>query len=182
VASDGSRGPDISRQGVQRDLLPIVEGTTVQTKYGYVKTDHILFIAAGAFHRTRPNDLMPELQGRFPLRVELQDLTKDDFVRILTEPNSALTRQYTALLGTEGIDLQFQSDAIDALAQFAFQVNQTNQNIGARRLYTIMERLVEQLSFEAPDMKGSRVVVDAAYVATRLEELTKDEDLSKFIL
>jgi ATP-dependent HslUV protease ATP-binding subunit HslU len=182
VASEGVRGPDVSRQGVQRDLLPIVEGTTVQTKYGYVKTDHILFIAAGAFHRVKPNDLMPELQGRFPLRVELQDLTKDDFVRILTEPNSALTRQYTALLDTEGIQLKFQADAIDALARYAFEVNQTNQNIGARRLYTIMERLLEDLSFEAPDMPGGKVTIDAAYVENRLEKLSKDEDLSKFIL
>src|SRR5262249_51206110 len=149
---DNTRGPDVSRQGVQRDLLPIVEGTTVQTKYGYVKTDHILFIAAGAFHRSKPSDLMPELQGRFPIRVELQDLTKEDFVRILTEPNSALTRQYVALLGTEGVEVDFQPDAIQALAHYAFQVNQTNQNIGARRLYTIMERLIEELSFEAPDM------------------------------
>ncbi len=182
VASEGSRGPDVSRQGVQRDLLPIVEGTTVQTKYGYVKTDHILFIAAGAFHRSRPNDLMPELQGRFPLRVELQDLTKADFVRILTEPNSALTRQYAALLATEKLELEFTPDAIDALADYAFRVNQTNQNIGARRLYTIMERLVEELSFEAPDKAGERVTIDAAYVTARLEDLSRDEDLSKFIL
>ncbi len=158
VASERIARADVSRQGVQRDLLPIVEGTTVQTQYGYVKTDHILFIAAGAFHRAKPSDLMPELQGRFPIRVELQDLTKEDFVRILTEPNGALTKQYTALLGTEGIELEFQSDAVDALAEFAFQVNQTTQNIGARRLYTIMERLLEELSFEAPEMKRGRVV------------------------
>ena len=182
VASEGSRGPDVSRQGVQRDLLPIVEGTTVQTKYGYVKTDHILFVAAGAFHRSKPNDLMPELQGRFPIRVELQDLTKDDFVRILTEPSSALTKQYKALMGTEGVELEFQPDAIEALAQYAFQVNQANQNIGARRLYTIMERLLDDLSFEAADMKMGRVVVNAAYVKERLEKLAQDEDLSKFIL
>jgi ATP-dependent HslUV protease ATP-binding subunit HslU len=182
VAVEGSRGQDVSRQGVQRDLLPIVEGTTVQTKYGYLKTDHILFIAAGAFHRSKPNDLMPELQGRFPLRVELQDLTQEDFVRILTEPNCALTKQYTALLATEGIELVFTPDAIEALARCAFQVNRTNQNIGARRLYTIMERLVEQLSFDAPDIRPKRIEIDAAYVDDRLAELSRDEDLSKFIL
>ena len=181
VASD-ARGADVSRQGVQRDLLPIVEGTTVQTKYGYVKTDHILFMAAGAFHRAQPSDLMPELQGRFPIRVELQDLTKDDFVRILTEPNSALTKQYQALLGTESVELEFDASAIESLADYAFSVNQTSQNIGARRLYTIMERLLEELSFEAPDMHGGRVPVNAAYVKQRLEKLAQDEDLSKFIL
>ena len=149
VASEGGRGADVSRQGVQRDLLPIVEGTTVQTRYGYVRTDHVLFIAAGAFHKAKPSDLMPELQGRFPIRVELKDLTKDDFVRILTEPKSSLTKQYTALLETEGVDVEFTADAVDALAEFAFRVNQTTQNIGARRLYTIMERLLEELSFEA---------------------------------
>jgi ATP-dependent HslUV protease ATP-binding subunit HslU len=181
VASD-TRGADVSRQGVQRDLLPIVEGTTVQTKYGYVKTDHILFVAAGAFHRAKPSELMPELQGRFPIRVELQDLTKEDFVRILTEPSSALTKQYQALLGTEAVELEFQDDAVEALAQYAFHVNETSQNIGARRLYTIMERLLEELSFEAPEMQMGRVVVNAAYVKQRLEKLTQDEDLSKFIL
>ena len=181
VASD-ARGADVSRSGVQRDLLPIVEGTTVQTKYGNVKTDHILFVAAGAFHRAKPSDLMPELQGRFPIRVELQPLTKDDFVRILTEPNSALTKQYKALLGTESVELEFGRDAVEALAEYAFQVNQTSQNIGARRLYTIMERLLEELSFEAPDMHTGRVVINAAYVKERLEKLTQDEDLSKFIL
>jgi ATP-dependent HslUV protease ATP-binding subunit HslU len=181
VASD-ARGADVSRQGVQRDLLPIVEGTTVQTKYGNVKTDHILFVAAGAFHRAKPSDLMPELQGRFPIRVELQDLTKDDFVRILTEPNSALTKQYTQLLATESVTLEFESDAVESLAEYAYQVNQTSQNIGARRLYTIMERLLEELSFEAPDMSTGRVVVNAAYVKQRLEKLTQDEDLSKYIL
>jgi ATP-dependent HslUV protease ATP-binding subunit HslU len=181
VASD-TRGADVSRQGVQRDLLPIVEGTTVQTKYGYVKTDYILFVAAGAFHRAKPSDLMPELQGRFPIRVELKDLTRDDFVRILTEPDSALTKQYRALLGTEGVEIEFTADAIDALAEYAFQVNQTSQNIGARRLYTIMERLLEELSFESPDMRMGRVAINAAYVRERLEQLTQDEDLSKFIL
>jgi ATP-dependent HslUV protease ATP-binding subunit HslU len=182
VATDGARGPDVSRQGVQRDLLPIVEGTTVQTKYGYVRTDHILFIAAGAFHRAKPSDLMPELQGRFPIRVELKDLTKEDFVRILSEPNSALTKQYQALLSTEGVSVDFLPDAIDSLAQYAFEVNQRNQNIGARRLATIMERLLEELSFEAPEMRGAKVPINAAYVRQRLEELSQDEDLSKFIL
>jgi ATP-dependent HslUV protease ATP-binding subunit HslU len=181
VASEG-KGADVSRQGVQRDLLPIVEGTTVQTRYGYVHTDHVLFVAAGAFHRAKPSDLMPELQGRFPIRVELTDLTKGDFIRILTEPKSALTKQYTALLGTEGVTLEFSSDAIDALAEFAFRVNQTTQNIGARRLYTIMERLLEELSFEAPDMGRGTVTVNAAYVNQKLEALAEDEDLSKFIL
>jgi ATP-dependent HslUV protease ATP-binding subunit HslU len=182
VASEQTHGADVSRQGVQRDLLPIVEGTTVQTRYGYVRTDHILFIAAGAFHRAKPSDLMPELQGRFPIRVELQGLTKEDFVRILTEPKGALTKQYEALLATEGMEICFEDEAVEALAEFAFQVNQTTQNIGARRLYTIMERLLEELSFEAPDMKRGRVAIDAAYVQDRLAELTKDEDLSKFIL
>ena len=182
VAGESTHGADVSRQGVQRDLLPIVEGTTVQTRYGWVKTDHILFIAAGAFHRAKPSDLMPELQGRFPIRVELNALTKADFIRILTEPKGALTKQYEALLATEGVDLSFQDDAIEALADYAFQVNQTTQNIGARRLYTIMERLLEMLSFEAPDMKRGRVVINAAYVRERLSDITRDEDLSKFIL
>lgn len=182
VASEGGRGADVSRQGVQRDLLPIVEGTTVQTRYGYVQTDHILFVAAGAFHRCSPSDLMPELQGRFPIRVELNDLSKDDFKRILSEPRNALTKQYAALMDTEGVKLDFQEDAIDALASYAHHVNQSTQNIGARRLHTIMERLLEDLSFEAPDMKMGRVEVNAAYVQEKLEEVSKDEDLSKFIL
>jgi ATP-dependent HslUV protease ATP-binding subunit HslU len=181
VASEG-KGADVSRQGVQRDLLPIVEGTTIQTRYGYVRTDHVLFVAAGAFHRAKPSDLMPELQGRFPIRVELTDLTKDDFIRILKEPKSALTKQYVALLGTEGVGVEFTDDAIDALAEFAFRVNQTTQNIGARRLYTIMERLLEELSFEAPDMQKGHVPINAAYVNQRLSALAEDEDLSKFIL
>ena len=181
VASD-SKSADVSRQGVQRDLLPIVEGTTIQTRYGYVRTDHVLFVAAGAFHSTRPSELMPELQGRFPIRVELKDLTKDDFVRILTEPKNALTKQYTALLGTESVQLEFTQDAVDALAMFAFQVNQTSQNIGARRLYTIMERLLDDLSFEAPEMNMGCVKINAAYVAERLQAVAEDEDLSKFIL
>jgi ATP-dependent HslUV protease ATP-binding subunit HslU len=182
VASEGGKGADVSRQGVQRDLLPIVEGTTINTRYGYVRTDHVLFVAAGAFHKTKPSDLMPELQGRFPIRVELKDLTKDDFIRILTEPKSSLTKQYTALLKTEGVDVNFTADAIDALASYAFDVNQRTQNIGARRLYTILERLLEELSFEAPDMQMGRVEINAGYVKERLEEVTKDEDLSKFIL
>jgi ATP-dependent HslUV protease ATP-binding subunit HslU len=182
VASEQTHGADVSRQGVQRDLLPIVEGTTVQTRYGFVKTDHVLFIAAGAFHRAKPSDLMPELQGRFPIRVELKDLTKEDFVRILKEPKGALTKQYQALLATEGVEVDFEEEAIEALAGFAFQVNQTGQNIGARRLYTIMERLLEELSFEAPEMKTGRVVINAAYVQQRLKEVAQDEDLSKFIL
>jgi ATP-dependent HslUV protease ATP-binding subunit HslU len=181
VASD-SRGADVSRQGVQRDLLPIVEGTTIQTRYGYVKTDHVLFIAAGAFHAAKPSELMPELQGRFPIRVELSDLTKDDFVRILTEPKNALTKQYTALMGAENVEVNFTADAVEALAEVAFKVNQSTQNIGARRLYTIMERLLEELSFEAPDMKVGKVEINAAYVKERLDSVSKDEDLSRFIL
>ncbi|HID75218.1 MAG TPA: ATP-dependent protease ATPase subunit HslU [Planctomycetaceae bacterium] len=182
VASEHAHGADVSRQGVQRDLLPIVEGTTVQTRYGFVKTDHILFIAAGAFHRSKPSDLMPELQGRFPIRVELNDLTKEDFVRILKEPKGALTKQYQALLKTECVELVFEDDAVEALATYAYQVNQTTQNIGARRLYTIMERMLEDLSFEAPEVKTGRVVINAAYVQQRLEKVTQDEDLTKFIL
>jgi ATP-dependent HslUV protease ATP-binding subunit HslU len=181
VASDG-KGADVSRQGVQRDLLPIVEGTTVQTRYGYIKTDHILFVAAGAFHRNKPSELMPELQGRFPIRVELKDLTKDDFVRSLREPRHSLTRQYADLLQTEGVTIEFTDDAIEALATYAHQVNQSTQNIGARRLYTIMERLLEELSFEAPDMKTGKVPINAAYVSQRLKDVAGDEDLSKFIL
>jgi ATP-dependent HslUV protease ATP-binding subunit HslU len=181
VASD-SKSADVSRQGVQRDLLPIVEGTTVQTRYGYVRTDHVLFVAAGAFHRAKPSDLMPELQGRFPIRGELTALTKDDFIRILTEPNSSLTKQYAALMETEDITVTFTDDAVDALASYAYQVNQSTQNIGARRLYTIMERLLEELSFEAPDMKKGHVEVDAAYVTARLKGVADDEDLSKYIL
>ncbi len=181
IASEG-KSADVSRQGVQRDLLPIVEGTSVQTKHGYVKTDHILFIAAGAFHRHQPSELMPELQGRFPIRVELNDLTKDDFVRILTEPKSSLTRQYTALLQTEGVELEFTNDGIEELASIAFQVNQSTMNIGARRLYTILERLLEELSYEAPDMKMGKVSINAAYVRDRLAEVAQDEDLSRYIL
>ena len=182
VASEGGKGADVSRQGVQRDLLPIVEGTTVQTRYGYVKTDHILFVAAGAFHKVSPSDLMPELQGRFPIRVELNDLTQADFVRILTEPRASLTKQYAALMNTESVEVVFTDDAVEALARYAFDVNQTTQNIGARRLYTMMERLLEELSFEAPDMKMGRVEINAGYVEERFQEISTDEDLSRFIL
>jgi ATP-dependent HslUV protease ATP-binding subunit HslU len=185
VAGDdgtGGRGPDVSRQGVQRDLLPIVEGTTVNTKYGPVRSDHVLFIAAGAFHRSKPSDLMPELQGRFPIRVELQDLTRDDFVRILREPRASLIKQYQALLATEQLDVTFTDDAIEAMADIAFHVNRTTQNIGARRLHTILERVVDELSFDAPDRKERRVTIDAALVKSRLEALALDEDVSRFIL
>ena len=182
VIASESKSADVSRQGVQRDLLPIVEGTSVQTKFGYVKTDHILFIAAGAFHRHQPSDLMPELQGRFPIRVELNDLTKDDFVRILTEPTSSLTRQYSALLATEGVELEFTVDGIEALATIAYRVNQSTMNIGARRLYTVLERLLEELSFEAPNMKMGNVSINAAYVEERLGGVADDEDLSRYIL
>jgi len=184
VAGDdgGSRGPDVSRQGVQRDLLPIVEGTTVNTKHGPVKTDHVLFIAAGAFHRTKPSDLMPELQGRFPIRVEMQDLTRDDFARILREPRASLLRQYEALLGADGVTLEFAEDAIEAMADLAFQVNRSTQNIGARRLHTILERVLEDVSFEGPDRAGETVVIDADLVRRRLEDVARDEDLSRYIL
>ena len=179
---ESTHGPDVSRQGVQRDLLPIVEGTTVLTRYGSVRTDHILFIAAGAFHRSKPSDLMPELQGRFPIRVELSDLTKEDFLRILREPKNALSRQYQALLGTEQVELEFTDDAIEEMAEYAFRVNKTTQNIGARRLHTIMEKLVEQISFDAPDLNDKRIRIDSAYVRQRLESISRDEDLSRFIL
>lgn len=182
VVATESKSADVSREGVQRDLLPIVEGTTIQTRYGHVSTNHILFVAAGAFHRSVPSDLMPELQGRFPIRVELTDLTKEDFMRILREPQNALTLQYTALLETEGVQLEFTEDAIEALADCAYRVNQSTQNIGARRLYTMLERLLEEVSFEAPDMKMGKVVVNAAYVSERLSAITEDEDLNKFIL
>jgi ATP-dependent HslUV protease ATP-binding subunit HslU len=175
-------GPDVSRQGVQRDLLPIVEGTTTQTRYGPVRSDHILFIAAGAFHQSKPSDLMPELQGRFPIRVELTDLKREDFLRILTEPKHALTKQYAELLATEGVTLEFTHDGIEALADIAFEVNRTTQNIGARRLHTIMERVVEDVSFEGPDQQPKRVVIDNGYVRGRLTEILKKEDLSKYIL
>jgi ATP-dependent HslUV protease ATP-binding subunit HslU len=177
-----SHGPDVSREGVQRDLLPIVEGTTVNTKYGMVKTDHILFIAAGAFHVAKPSDLIPEMQGRFPIRVELESLTEDDFVRILREPKNALTMQYTALLSTEGVDLRFSDDAIREVARYAALVNEKTENIGARRLHTILERVLDELSFEASDMSGRELTVDAAYVQRVLADIIKDEDLSRYVL
>jgi ATP-dependent HslUV protease ATP-binding subunit HslU len=182
VIASESKSADVSRQGVQRDLLPIVEGTSVQTKQGYIKTDHILFIAAGAFHKNQPSELMPELQGRFPIRVELNDLTQQDFVRILTEPQTSLTRQYAALLATEGVGLEFTEDAIEELANFAFQVNQSTINIGARRLYTMLEHLLEELSFEAAEMGTGHVVINSGYVKQKLENVIQDEDLSKYIL
>ncbi|MFL5242134.1 MAG: ATP-dependent protease ATPase subunit HslU [Gemmataceae bacterium] len=177
-----THGPDVSRQGVQRDLLPVVEGTTVNTRYGPVRTDHILFIAAGAFHTSKPSDLMPELQGRFPIRVELTDLKREDFLRILTEPKHALTKQYAELLATEGVTLDFTQNGIAALADIAFEVNRTTQNIGARRLHTILERVVEEVSYEGPDLKSKRVTIDGDYVNGRLKEVLEKEDLSKFIL
>jgi ATP-dependent HslUV protease ATP-binding subunit HslU len=179
---EGAHGPDVSREGVQRDLLPIVEGSTVTTKYGMVRTDHILFIAAGAFHVAKPSDLIPELQGRFPIRVELEPLTRLDFVRILSEPQNALVRQYIELLRTEGIALSFQADAVDAIAEVASEVNQRTENIGARRLYTVMEKLLEEISFSAPDMTAKELVIDASYVHARLAEVLKNEDLSRYIL
>jgi ATP-dependent HslUV protease ATP-binding subunit HslU len=180
--TESKHGPDVSRQGVQRDLLPIVEGSTVITKYGPVKTDHILFIAAGAFHSSKPSDLMPELQGRFPIRVELSDLTKDDFVRILREPKHSLTRQQTELLATEGISVEFTEDSIDQMAQIAYDMNRKAQKIGARRLYTILERVLESVSFDAPDLPEKKIQITAEYVNQRLGDLVKDEDLSQFIL
>ncbi len=177
-----AHGPDVSRQGVQRDLLPVVEGTTVNTRYGPVRSDHILFIAAGAFHVSKPADLMPELQGRFPIRVELTDLNREDFLRILTEPKHSLTKQYAALLATEGVSLEFTPDGIEALADVAFEVNRTTQNIGARRLHTILERVVEDVSFAGPDLSDKRVRIDGDYVRGRLNEILQKEDLSKFIL
>jgi ATP-dependent HslUV protease ATP-binding subunit HslU len=179
---EGSRGPDVSREGVQRDLLPIVEGTNVSTKYGMVKTDHILFIAAGAFHVSKPSDLIPELQGRFPIRVELDPLTEQDFVRILTEPETALTKQYSALLSTEGVKLEFTSDAVAELARLAVEVNSVTENIGARRLSTLMERLLDEVSFEAPDMAGVKVKVDGAYVRRALSDIVQNQDLSRYVL
>ena len=177
-----SSGPDVSREGVQRDLLPLIEGSTVSTKHGMVKTDHILFIASGAFQMSKPSDLIPELQGRLPIRVELKALTTDDFVRILTEPNASLTEQYIALLATEGVDISFSKDGIQAIANAAWQVNESTENIGARRLHTMMERLIEELSFTANDRAGETILIDADFVANILSDLIKDEDLSRFIL
>jgi ATP-dependent HslUV protease ATP-binding subunit HslU len=178
----GGQGPDVSREGVQRDILPIIEGTTVNTKYGMVRTDHILFIAAGAFHVSKPSDLIPELQGRFPIRVELEPLCKDDFVRILTEPKNALVKQYVALMETEGITLRFLDDAIDRIADFATRVNERTENIGARRLHTVMERLLDEISFEGPDLREKSITIDAAYVEQMLASIVKNEDLSRYIL
>jgi len=177
-----SSGPDVSREGVQRDLLPIIEGSTVNTKYGMVKTDHILFIAAGAFHVSKPSDLIPELQGRFPIRVELQALGKEDFVRILREPRNALLKQYRALLGTEGLEVAFSDDAIDELAGIADRVNQQTENIGARRLYTILERLLDDLSFRASELEENKVTIDRDYVTERLEDIVSSEDITRYIL
>ena len=179
---EGSRGPDVSREGVQRDLLPIVEGTNVSTKYGTVKTDHILFVAAGAFHVSKPSDLIPELQGRFPIRVELDTLTEQDFVRILTEPETALTKQYSALLSTEGVRLEFTADAVAELARLAVEVNAATENIGARRLSTLMERLLDEVSYDAPDMAGVHVNVDGDYVRRTLSDIVQNQDLSRYVL
>lgn len=179
---ESTYGPDVSREGVQRDLLPIVEGTTVSTKYGVVKTDHILFIAAGAFHVSKPSDLIPELQGRFPIRVELDSLKKEDLVRILTEPENALIKQYTALMETESVKLQFERDAIEEIAEMAARINERTENIGARRLYTIMEKLLDEISFDAPELSGKVMVIDANYVKEKLKGFVEDEDLSRFIL
>ncbi len=180
--SEMSAGADVSREGVQRDLLPLVEGSTVSTKYGMVRTDHILFIASGAFHLAKPSDLIPELQGRFPIRVELDPLTGEDFVRILTEPDASLTEQYKALLATEGVKLEFTADGLARIAEIAWQVNERVENIGARRLHTVLEKLLEEVSFEAPDLSGQTVVIDAAYVDAHLKDLAQDEDLSRYIL
>ena len=182
VGSNASHGPDVSREGVQRDLLPIVEGSTVNTKYGMVKTDHILFIAAGAFSTTKPSDLIPELQGRFPIRVELDSLTKEDFIRILTEPSNALVKQYIEMLATEGVRVEFTGDAVSEIAEVATLVNERTENIGARRLYTIMETMLEDVSFDAPDLTDRDIVIDAAYVRDKLEDIVEDEDLSRYIL
>jgi len=179
---EGGHGPDVSREGVQRDILPIIEGTTVNTKYGMVKTDHVLFIAAGAFHVSKPSDLIPELQGRFPIRVELEALGKEDFVRILTEPQNALVKQYTALMGTEGMTLRFLDEAIDRIADFATLVNERTENIGARRLHTVMEKLLDEISFEGPELAGRSITIDDAYVCRMLDTIVKNEDLSRYIL
>ncbi|MFH1015183.1 MAG: ATP-dependent protease ATPase subunit HslU [Nitrospirota bacterium] len=183
VASRGhTHGPDVSREGVQRDLLPVVEGTTVTTKHGPVKTEHILFIAAGAFHMSKPSDLIPELQGRFPIRVELEPLGKDEFIRILTEPYNALTKQYTALLATENVEISFRKDAVEEIAGIAATVNEKTENIGARRLHTVLEKLLEDISFEAPEKKNGKLPIDREYVRTKLADIAKDEDLSRYIL
>jgi ATP-dependent HslUV protease ATP-binding subunit HslU len=179
---EGGQGPDVSREGVQRDILPIIEGTTVNTKHGMVRTDHVLFIAAGAFHVSKPSDLIPELQGRFPIRVELDALGRDEFVRILREPRNALITQYTALLGTEGVTLSFTDDAIERLAELAALVNERMENIGARRLHTVMEKLLDEISFEGPDLAEKSITIDASYVDRMLADIVKNEDLSRYIL
>ncbi|MDE7168850.1 MAG: ATP-dependent protease ATPase subunit HslU, partial [Mucispirillum sp.] len=181
-SSSGSRGGDVSREGVQRDLLPIVEGSSVNTKYGIVKTDHILFIAAGAFSMAKPSDLVPELQGRFPIRVELEALTKDDFIRILKEPENAITKQYTALLEADGVFVSYTDDGIDAIADIACSVNSSNENIGARRLHTIMEKLLEDIAFDAPENASGEIVINSEYVNSKLGEISSNLDLSKYIL
>ncbi len=182
ASREPAHGPDVSREGVQRDILPIVEGTTVMTKYGMVRTDHILFIAAGAFYVSKPSDLIPELQGRFPIRVELEPLGKEEFIRILTEPQNALITQYVELMKTENVQLSFTKEAIEEIAQIATQINERTEDIGARRLYTIMEKLLDEVSFNAPELSGQEIVIDAAYVRKKLEEFVKDEDLSRYIL
>ncbi len=179
---ESGHGPDVSREGVQRDILPIVEGTTVNTRYGFVRTDHILFIAAGAFHVSKPSDMIPELQGRFPIRVELKSLTEGDFIRILKEPKNALIKQYMALLETEGIKLSFSDDALEEVARLAARVNESNENIGARRLHTVMEKVLDVISFEGPDLKKKTVKIDAEYVRQQLSEIVKDQDLTRYIL
>jgi ATP-dependent HslUV protease ATP-binding subunit HslU len=182
ASRESTKGPDVSREGVQRDLLPIVEGSTVNTKYGMVRTDHVLFIASGAFHASKPADLIPELQGRFPIRVELDALGKEEFIRILKEPENALTLQYEALMDTEGIELVFQEDAIEEVAQIAHDVNSRTENIGARRLHTVMERLLDDVSFNAHELKGQQILITREYVQEKLQEIVKDEDLSRYIL
>jgi ATP-dependent HslUV protease ATP-binding subunit HslU len=179
---ESGHGPEVSREGVQRDLLPIIEGTTVNTRYGLVRTDHILFIGAGAFHVSRPSDLIPELQGRFPIRVELTSLDKKDFIRILTEPENALIRQYRALLETEGVQVDFSEDAVDEIAEIAEKVNEDSENIGARRLHTVMEKVMEEISFEAPNIKKKKISIDRKYVQDQLKDILEDQDLSRFIL
>ncbi len=182
VGSNAAHGPDVSREGVQRDLLPIVEGSNVHTRYGMVKTDHILFIAAGAFSASKPSDLIPELQGRFPIRVELDSLGKEEFIRILTEPHNALIRQYKEMLATEGVAVVIKEEAIEEIAEVAALVNDKTENIGARRLYTVMETLLDEVSFNAPDLKDTEVIIDAQYVKDRLSDIVEDEDLSRYIL
>ena len=182
AGKEGGHGPDVSREGVQRDILPIVEGCSVNTKIGQVRTDHILFIAAGAFHETKPSDLIPELQGRFPIRVALESLKEEDFKRILTEPENSLTRQYRELLATEGVEVEFSDDGLAELASMACQVNEQTENIGARRLHTMLERVLERISFEAPEMKGQKVVIDREYVLNELKDICASRDLSRFIL